>query len=143
MQAHVGDNVLNLKVDTGAQANLLPYSMYRKLQPSSRLRATNSVLRTYDGGIIKHIGIVTMKLALSTNTADIDFFVVKTGRQALLGLQGSDLLGLFSGSVNAVSKNTSGQVVKQFQEVFSGTGCLQLQYRMMLRADAVPVIQTA
>nr|XP_037285080.1 uncharacterized protein LOC119178014 [Rhipicephalus microplus] len=143
VQAHVGHHVLHLKVDTGAQANLLPYSVYKKLQLRSRLRASNSVLRTYDGGIVKHLGIVTVKLALSTKATDIDFFVVKKGRQALLGLQASELLGLFSRSVNVVSTTTSEQVVKQFQEVFSGTGCLQRQYRMVLRDDAVPVIQPA
>lgn len=55
VQAQVANKVLELKVDTGAQANLLPYCMFRRLQPRMQLKASNSVLRSYDGGVNKHL----------------------------------------------------------------------------------------
>ncbi|MDD9362437.1 MAG: hypothetical protein PV344_05895, partial [Anaplasma sp.] len=50
-------------------------------------------------------------------------------------------LGLFTRSVNAVTANSSEQVIKDFPQVFTGTGCLQRPYRMVLREGAVPVVQ--
>lgn len=80
VQAQVANKVLELKVDTGAQANLLPYCMFRRLQPRMQLRASNSVLRSYDGGVIKHLGVVKTKATICNRSADIDFFVVNKER---------------------------------------------------------------
>ncbi|XP_049515907.1 uncharacterized protein K02A2.6-like, partial [Dermacentor silvarum] len=143
VQAQVANKVVELKVDTGAQANLLPYCMYQRLQPRMRMKPSSSVLRAYDGGIIKHLGIVTTKATIGDKSADIDFFVVKKGRQAILGLHASEALGLFQRSVSAVTACNREQVLREFPEVFTGTGRLQRPYTMVLREDSVPVVQMA
>lgn len=55
VEAQVGSRYMKLKVDTGAQANLLPHSMYRTLQPAAQVRESSSVLRSYGGGVMEFI----------------------------------------------------------------------------------------
>lgn len=130
---------LSLKVDTGSQANLLPYSLYRKLSKNASVRPSPATLRSYTGGIIKHIGLVTLQLKMNGTTAPVDFFVVKNGHQALLGLETSEKLGLVS-RVDSVKEE---DIVSQFPDVFSGTGCLGRPYHLTLREGAQPIVQPA
>ncbi|XP_077545337.1 uncharacterized protein LOC144158354 isoform X3 [Haemaphysalis longicornis] len=130
---------LSLKVDTGSQANLLPYSLYRKLSKNASVRPSPATLRSYTGGIIKHIGLVTLQLKMNGTTAPVDFFVVKNGHQALLGLETSEKLSLVS-RVDSVKEE---DIVSQFPDVFSGTGFLGRPYHLTLREGAQPIVQPA
>ncbi|KAL3182645.1 hypothetical protein MRX96_034559 [Rhipicephalus microplus] len=47
VQAQVVNGDLTLKIDTGAQANLLPYSTYHKLNPKAQLAPSNAILHSY------------------------------------------------------------------------------------------------
>lgn len=88
---------LDLKVDTGSQANLMHVSAYRKLQIRIPLARNNCILRSYAKGVNKHL--CTM-VTVGSKTAKIDFFLVKKDRQAILGLQASELLELFLHTAN-------------------------------------------
>nr|XP_054930745.1 uncharacterized protein LOC129386661 [Dermacentor andersoni] len=133
---------LEFKVDTGAQANLLPFGCYRKIRPKPPLKPSSAVLRSYGGGVIKHDGVIRTELALGDRCAILDFFVVSKGHQAILGLQASENLGLVS-RIHAVSRNSSKEVARNFRHLFTGTGCVERVYRMVLRDDATPIVQAA
>ncbi|XP_070378661.1 uncharacterized protein [Dermacentor albipictus] len=143
VRAQVADTTIDFKVDTGSQANLVPFSAYKKLQPRVPLARSNCVLRSFNGGVIKHLGVMTTTVAVGSKTAKINFFIVKKNRHAILGLRASELLGLFSRTVNDIGTSNSEAVVQEFQQLFSGTGCIKRPYRMVLKEDAVPVVQTA
>ncbi|XP_077551338.1 uncharacterized protein LOC144165064 [Haemaphysalis longicornis] len=142
-QAQVANADLSLKIDTGAQANLLPYSTYRKLNPKAQLAPSNAMLRSYGGAAIKHLGITTLKVSLGRRTVNVPFFVVKKGRQAILGLRPSELLGLFTRCISEITTNTSEQVAQEYQDVFTGIGCIQRRYKMVLQPNSVPTVQVA
>ncbi|XP_070384992.1 uncharacterized protein [Dermacentor albipictus] len=133
---------LEFKVDTGAQANLLPFGCYRKIRPKPPLKPSSAVLRSYGGGVIKHDGVIRAELALGDRCAVLDFFVVSKGHQAILGLQASENLGLVS-RIHAVSRNSSEEVARNFRHLFTGTGRVERVYRMVLRDDATPIVQAA
>lgn len=132
-----------LKVDTGSQANLLPLSVYKKMQPKPPLKHSRSILRSYSGCEIKHVGVISVEVTIGDQCSVQDFFIVKKGRQALLGLQGSERLGLLARNVDLVATNSSEELVQEFNDIFKGTGCVQRQYKMKLRDDAIPVVQAA
>ncbi|XP_070394147.1 uncharacterized protein [Dermacentor albipictus] len=142
VRAQVADATIDFKVDTGSQANLVPFSAYKKLQPRVLLARSNCILRSYNRGVVKHLKVMTTTVAVGSKTAKINFFIVKKNRHAILGLRASELLGLFSRTVNDIGISNSEAVVQEFQQLFSGTGCIKRPYRMVLREDAVPV-QTA
>ncbi|XP_049273285.1 uncharacterized protein LOC125759073 [Rhipicephalus sanguineus] len=139
----LGSNEVKFKVDTGSQANIIPYSVYRNLRPMPPAKHRNTTLRSYDGTIIGHIGVISQEVVIGDRRQHLTFYVSKKGRQALLGLKASEMLGLVTRTVDAVAANSSEQVMQEFGELFEGTGCVPRHYTMVLSADAVPVVQAA
>ncbi|XP_075733513.1 uncharacterized protein LOC142775690 isoform X1 [Rhipicephalus microplus] len=131
---------VELKVDTGSQANLLPVRIYNRMHPSPEMKQSSVVLHSYGGDTIKHLGVIRTEATLGDQAIPLDFFVVRKGRQAILGLQASERLGLLS-RVHSVSKDGREELVKDFRHLFTGTGCVKKVYHMVLQDNTVPVIQ--
>ncbi|XP_049270538.1 uncharacterized protein LOC125758032 [Rhipicephalus sanguineus] len=142
VEAQVENVPVDLKVDTGAQANLLPWGCYLKMRPKPPLKPSSAVLRSYGGSAIQHVGVIRTEVTLNDTTSVLDFFVVRKGRQAILGLQACQLMGLVP-RVYSVSKSSQEGIVDEFRHLFTGTGCVQRVYKMVLRDGAVPVVQAA
>ncbi|XP_075560009.1 uncharacterized protein LOC142591584 [Dermacentor variabilis] len=140
VEVQIKNVAVQLKVDTGSQANLLPYGLYAKMNPQPPLYPSSAILRSYGGDVIKHIGVMRAEVSLNGCIAMLSFFVARKGRQAILGLEASERLGLIS-RVNSVSQNSSEEVVASFRHLFTGTGCVKRVYHMVLRKDATPVVQ--
>lgn len=147
VKAHIAEQEVAWKVDTGSQANLLPLSVYKRIRTKRALRPSCSVLRSYSGNVIRHYGVTTQVVKLGSRRIVAQFFVVEQ-RQAILGLHTTELLGLVSRTVDTVAAGdaahgNSASVVQEFAQLFEGTGCVQREYRMVLRDDSVPVVQLA
>nr|XP_037268535.1 uncharacterized protein LOC119159786 [Rhipicephalus microplus] len=141
INATLASKQVSLKVDTGSQANLLPQSVFQSLKSKSRLRESSSVLRSYSGDAIKHIGATTLQVVANSHTGYFDFFIVKKSTQAILGLSVSEALGLVSRTVDVVNTSSTIQAMTEFPELFQGIGWLKRQYHMVLQGDATPVVQ--
>lgn len=68
-----------LKVDTGSQANLVPYSVYKKIQAKPHLESSSFILRSYNCGVIKHVVVINQQMALNGQRCCLSFFVDKKG----------------------------------------------------------------
>lgn len=86
-----------LKVDTGAQANTMPFRTYRQMYPnklnsngdpdSKHLVETNSKLTAYNGSEIECLGKTYLKCKYNSNTwATTEFYIVNVSGPAILGL---------------------------------------------------------
>lgn len=128
----------NIKVDTGAQANVLPYSHFRKIGRVSDLQPSKTVLTNYEGNPIQHFGTVTLPLRVQGKEERVPFFVVKKGRQVLLGLESCELFGLIA-RVHQVASSTNQDCVSEFPTLFQGLGCTRRPYSLVLKDDARPV----
>lgn len=142
VRAQVANGELSLKVDTGAQANLLQCVTYHKLNPKMQLTPSYSVLYAYGEAVINHLGITTLKISIDSEMVNIPF-VVKKGRQAILGLRVSEQLGIFTRSISEITTNSSEQAVREYQDAFTGIGCIQRQSKMVLQPGSVPTVQVA
>ncbi|XP_077525587.1 uncharacterized protein LOC144136799 [Haemaphysalis longicornis] len=142
VNAQVADQNTVFKVDTGSQANLLPYSVYRRCRNVTGLQPSGSILRSYSGDVIKHIGVATLPV-VANKSASFTFFILKKGRQPILGLQASEALGLVCRPVDAVTASSSEGILQEFSHLFQGTGRVAREYRMVMREDAVPVVLPA
>ncbi|XP_077508739.1 uncharacterized protein LOC144120195, partial [Amblyomma americanum] len=142
VEAKVGGRKALFKVDTGAQASLLPFSIYRKLK-TAELNPTSSVLRAYNGGIITNFGTTVQKITVGDAATTVKFYVVKNGRRAILGLHACEALGLVQRTVDTVNTSAEYEAIKHFRHVFEGLGCLKQPYSMVLQPDATPVVQPA
>lgn len=141
LNAKVAGQNAFLKVDTGSQANLLPYSVFQKCKGVQSLKPSSSILRSYSGDAIKHFGVATLPVTIKDQAGSFDFFIVKKGNQAILGLGASEALGLVTRSVDAVNASTADEILQEFPQLFQGTGCVAHQYRMVLRTGLIPVVQ--
>ena len=51
---------LKMKLDTGAQVNIIPNSKYKSLLKQALIKRTNNCLRGYDGNALKVVGYVNI-----------------------------------------------------------------------------------
>ena len=93
-----------LKVDTGAEADLMPLRKYRELFPENLdedglprkcfLERSNAVLEAYGGTVIKHIGLVHLPCEYDGRKFMCDFYISDVEGPILLGLNTAEALGI-------------------------------------------------
>ncbi|CAC5408403.1 unnamed protein product [Mytilus coruscus] len=75
---------VQFKIDTGAQVNILPLSIYKKLS-NVKLSKTSTSLTSYSGDKLKVVG----KCSLHLKDKNCEFFVTDTNQSPLLGFKAS------------------------------------------------------
>ncbi|CAC5384578.1 unnamed protein product [Mytilus coruscus] len=105
---------VQFKIDTGAQVNILPLLIYKKLS--------------------------NVKLSKTSTTLDKDceFFVTDTNQSPLLGFKASNELSLIH--VIMTVQTDVDDPVKAFPKVFTGLGCLEKPYHIKIDSNVNPVI---
>ena len=78
-----------VKVDTGAQANVMALSSVRKIIPNAKLLPTDITLSAYGGTPLPVVGLIKVKCSPINNiklTTDIEFVIVNIQVKTVLGL---------------------------------------------------------
>ena len=125
------------KLDTGSEANIMPFNDFQKLH-RAQLRSTNIKLVSYSGHKIIPCGEATLQV----NGNRIRFQVVK-GVDPILGRDTCKQLGLVK-RIEAVSSKpetrVSESLVSEFQDVFTGLGCITTDCHLYTDPSVEPVI---
>ncbi|CAC5393321.1 unnamed protein product [Mytilus coruscus] len=124
---------VQFKIDTGAQVNILPLSIYKKLS-NVKLSKTSTSLTSYSGDKLKVVG----KCSLHLKDKNCEFFVTDTNQSPLLGFKASHELGLIH--VIMTVQTDVDDPVKSFPKVFTGLGCLEKPYHIKIDSSVNPVI---
>ena len=124
---------IRLKVDTGAQANILPWRYYKTLQNRPTLKRTSVRLIGYTGDTLPTIG----QCDLHIKNQCLEFFIVNTDQSPILGLKASQTLGLIKVVLNI---NRIEDIVTCYKGVFQGLGCLQQPYHIEIDSSVQPVV---
>ena len=139
-----------MKLDTGAQCNVLPYSLYCKLT-REKLRKSNTWLVSYTGHKIPVMGKASLPVKLKGKFHPVEFHVIEHPATPVIGLQTSNDLNLVK-RVSAVdtqrdensSSDTSNldvnEILKKYEDVFDGIGCLEGAYRIKIDSSITPVV---
>ena len=85
---------IRFKLDTGAEANVLPLNVYSSLKISISLKTTNVVLSSYGNFKVKPKGRVELRCAINGRSEMLPFFVVPVQSTPILGLQACERLNL-------------------------------------------------
>ncbi len=154
-------NKLRVQIDTGAETNILPMRCLELMHPGMHVSERTSpspfsVLRAYDGSIIKHHGTISLRCQVSgpqTTWNNINFFVCDTQGPAILGLTDSKALDLVSVNplvqhvtVSVVQKANEKQfkdfddLVTQFPDRFEGQGKIPNKGKLQLKENSRPVV---
>ena len=83
-----------LKLDTGAQVNILPMKDFKRLKNKPKVRDKKINLRTYDDKPIPSKGVCRLSLTTKGQKVNALFVLVEVNRQAILGLKACEQLGL-------------------------------------------------
>ncbi|KAK3084719.1 hypothetical protein FSP39_017965 [Pinctada imbricata] len=134
---------VNFKLDTGAEANIIPAKIFDTLRlRNEKLKSTNVNLITYDGTCMSPKGSVTLPCVVRKKTHHVNFFVTKSGSKPILGHASCTKLGLVQripASVDSV-EITKDSIIKNYKDVFEGLGKLPTEYHIEVDPSVKPVI---
>ena len=152
----VSNRVINFKMDTGAQVNLLPVSEINKLRPRPKILSSSIKLSAYNGSDIKVMGKVNLKV----KGANVEFIIVDERLKPILGLKACESLKLIKriAAVNSEAPATTKKVkpfiseyakcfekkcdefITRFEDCFDDIGCLDYIHHIEVKPGVKPSI---
>ena len=127
---------VEFKIDTGAEANIIPKQVVENLQ--ALIQPASTRLLGYNRSVIPNIGKVTLSVENSMQKQNVDFEVVNGNLPPVLGLESCRLFGVVS-QVNSVANS----LLDEFPEVFQGIGCLQTEHEICVDPAIKPALHAA
>ncbi|XP_008179138.1 uncharacterized protein K02A2.6-like [Acyrthosiphon pisum] len=115
---------IRYKIDTGAQANVLPSEILKCINPQVLIEPTKAKLSTYDGNNIKVLGKLNTQV---------------DKKVAILGLEDSVKLGIVKRLLEIDENYENINITKEFNHVFEGVGCIEGNYEIKLKDNFVPI----
>ncbi|MES9901692.1 MAG: RNase H-like domain-containing protein, partial [Sedimenticola sp.] len=135
------DKTVKFKLDTGADANVIPANLFYKLP--GEMKQTRVKLSSYGDHEIVPLGKTTITCAVNGKTKDLDFYVVNMKSTPLLGLKACQQLELIA-KLDSVSENettglTKQQLLAENAEVFKGLGKFEKKYNISID-NSIPAV---
>ena len=142
----VGGLPCTFKLDTGADANILPEQFVDKIQQSSNIKQTKQPLRAFGGSRIMPLGTIQLdtfcaRTGLSCSTS---FFVTDTNDIPILGKHSCEEFKLIQRifTVDSVETIPNEQCLfDAYSDVFRGLGKYEEPYTITVDPAVTPVIQ--
>ena len=124
---------VKFKVDTGSQVNILPWDTFKQLHNKPRLNTVKTNLVSYSGDKLTVVGTCQLRCKNSS----LEFFVVKTKQCPILSFQASKELDLIR-VITSITRTAD--LIKTYEAVFQGLGCLTEPYNIRIDHDVQPVV---
>ncbi len=138
---------LSAKVDTGAQGNILPYRIFKKMFPKpSRdlVKPSKAILTAYNGSKIPQCGIIELECQHGDSKWCTEkFYIADTTGPAILGLPSCRTLRMltFHCAIQDMQPiNSTEDLIKAYPDQFDGIGHFKGKYHIVLDPEAAPVI---
>ena len=147
------------KIDTGADGNLMPITMFTKLYPKISLEKLAKTidkeitLFAYNNTPIKQYGTCSVKITFKGKQEICKFYVVEHAT-AILGVSDSEKLGLVKVNFDVIQGKTvklvhnvsmseifKHQMESEFPELFKGIGCMDGEISIKLKEGAIPHVE--
>ena len=155
----LNDTKVRAKLDTGAEVNVMPNRIFRKLKKKAVLEQTPVNLKSYGGHDIPTRGQCTLDCKSGDKSKILDFYVVETESRTIIGLESCEQLGLVK-ILNEVNKDPvlenvehkikqiqgkrgddlKTAVLRMYPDVFEGLGRINPPHKMRLKDGYEPVV---
>ena len=121
-----------------------PLKVYEKITKRAPLQETKSVLSDYGNHKLKTLGKTEMKCVRGQHVEDVEFYVTDLKSPPVLGLKSSVKLKLVK-RLDSVEKESLSKenVIKEYEDVFTGLGKMEKAYHIELKPEVEPVIHPA
>ena len=133
----INDKKVRFKIDTGAQCNVIPESIYR--QADAQIEKSKAKLVTYGGQCLKPMGKCQLLTEYKRRFHHVEFQVLNQKATPLLGLTTCVKLGLIK-RIREIKTRQSQEIRTEYADVFEGLGRFEGEQRIKIRADAQPII---
>ena len=139
---NISNKSVKFKLDTGAEANIMPKSLFSKLK-DVKLRPTHTKLTTFSDTSIKPLGKTTVmcsEVKQNDNNQSLDFYVMDFQCTPLLGLSACQSLKLVQ-KVESIDNNiTHESLCKDYNHLFQGLGKFEGKYHIETDKTVPPVV---
>ena len=168
VQVSIGQRSVPLvcKVDTGAEGNVIPVSLFKELCPDSPcdssgppigLTPSTTTITAFGGNNVQHYGTCTLNLEHDGRSKSYPFHVVNAGGPTILGLPTCTDMNLVtlhcsistrkqsplspgSTSKRAGNPEAKAKLLSQYPDCFEGIGCFKGEFHITLDPNVSPVV---
>ena len=147
------DATLKVKVDTGAQGNILPVRTFKRMYPElldesgvpskQHLRYQPMILTAYNGAAMTHHGSIVIPCSYGKRQCDTEYYVVETPGPVILGLPTSrdlNLVTLYCAVTKGVTINSTDDLKRAYPDRFQGIGNFEGHFHITTDPDVTPVV---
>ncbi|CAB4021658.1 Hypothetical predicted protein, partial [Paramuricea clavata] len=137
----VNEHTTSFKIDTGAQCNVVPVNLCRKVGIEYNHK-TGAKLISYSGHDIKAVGKATIAVECKNKYYLLDVQVINSDVIPVLGLPSSNELNLIQRVHNIESSNdqTTEEILEKYEYLFEGIGTLPGEYEIKIEEPVSPAI---
>ena len=141
-QVNIGKQTTKMKVDSGAEANVIPQSIWRQMKDQPPLMKSKVKLKAFGGSIVKHLGITNLDFVVGDRRVTHPAYVTEEETCPIVSLKTSLALGLISPGQNKEfvevssmeeKRMTAESIRSDFGDVFEGLGCYADKYHIHLK----------
>ncbi|XP_044749567.1 uncharacterized protein LOC123310198 [Coccinella septempunctata] len=136
----INNEIVNFKVDTGADVNVIPFSLYNAVFKSELIMRDDTKLIEYTGNQIEIIGYITAPVFYKNNEFNVKFFIAKGYGRPIIGKTSIEDLDI---ARMVAEMSDTKRYMLDFHDVFDGIGCLPGQYRIKVDETVKPCIHAA
>ena len=126
-------------MDTGAQANVMGLNVFHKLYPHRKMLPTNVKLPNYSNGQIPVLGKYMVNITYREEKHCLTFYIVNINSATVIGLKAARLLKLVVNIDSIGYDKYYDNLMDEYNDVFTGLGCIVTNYKIRLDPNVVPV----
>ena len=134
-----GSNV-TYKIDTGAQANILPYSHFLRLSRRPNLTDSRIKLHAYNDTNIPVKGSCTLHVNYRNESVPVRFMVADINSSPILGLRTSTRLDLIRRIAAINKKSGIPTYLNRYLHCFGPLGCFEQKHKIIVDPNVSPTV---
>jgi len=137
----VGDILVNFKLDSGSDSNIIPFKIYKKIDSTcEHMKPTTIILEAYGGQKIKPLGSANLLCEHKGERGVFPFLILNENYTSILGIETCIKLKLIQ-KIETIENCTvlthmdKKDFLKKHIDSFTGIGKYKIPYKLRLRDD--------
>lgn len=136
---------VQLKIDTGAEANAIPLNTYKKIAENSlvKIRPPHAKITAYNRERVPVKAVCHLECTYKGQSHDLKFFISEVPSEPVIKIGSCKTVNLVK-FIHAVSPSDSEafgtEIESEYRDIFTGLGCLAREYHIEVDPMIQPVI---